>query len=250
MFANIYHSNSLQTAFAARKLGVARLLIAHGSDPHHICARGWTPAFRLFGHRNSTPKDREQPVDEFLDVLQSSMFNEFDIQDGEGWSCMHRAAAYGNAGNVVALFKLHASSTLKTTKLLWAPIFCAVQFGNQSTFDELQKHHPDFLALKDVRHWSLLHVAVSAKRIEMIRLLMSLGADPHSRSLPKQYCVPEDLKGLAATPGDIAQLRGLEVLSAYSEALKAAGHQVDIVKDEADSEEDLFWPAPEAQEVV
>jgi hypothetical protein len=62
--------------------------------------------------------------------------------------------------------------------------------------------------------------------------------------------VPEELKGLAVTPGDVAQLRGPEVFLAYTEALRAAGHEVSVVKDEADSEEDLFWPALEAQEVA
>jgi ankyrin repeat protein len=119
-----------------------------------------------------------------------------------------------------------------------------------STFNELRKHHTDFFTLKDVRHWSLLHVAMNAKRIEMMRLLVHLGADPHARSLPKQFLVPEELKGLAVTPGDIARLRGPDVFSAYTEALRAAGHQVDVVKDEADGDEDLFWPATEAREVI
>jgi ankyrin repeat protein len=107
-----------------------------------------------------------------------------------------------------------------------------VNFGNISTFNELRKHHLDFLTLKDVRLWSLLHVAVNAKRVEMIRLLIHLGANPHAQSLPGQFLVPEELKGLAVTPGDVAQLRGPEVFLAYTEALRAAG------------------PALEAQEVA
>jgi ankyrin repeat protein len=130
-----------------------------------------------------------------------------------------------------------------TIKASWPPIFCAVQFGNVSTFNELRKHHSDLLTMRDVREWTLLHVAVNAKQLEIIQLLISLGADPHARSLTTEFLVPDDIKGLSVTPGDIARLRGPLVLSTYTNALRANGHDLEVVVDEMDNSDDIFWPA-------
>jgi hypothetical protein len=118
-----------------------------------------------------------------------------------------------------------------------------VQFGNLSTINELRKHHPDFLIMRDVRKWTLLHVAVNAKRLEVIQLLISLGADPHAQSLSAEFLVPDDIKGLSVTPGDIAWLRGPLVLSTYTNALRANGYDLEVVADEMDNSDDIFWPA-------
>jgi hypothetical protein len=163
---------------------------------------------------------------------------------------MHRAAAYGHADDIVALAKLHALLSLRTIKASWLPIFCAVQFGNISTFNELRKHYPDFLIMRDVRKWTLLHVAVNAKRLEIIQLLISLGADPHAQSLSTEFLVPEDIKGLSVTPGDIAQLRGPPVLSTYIDALRANGHDLEVVADEMDNAEEIFWPASDKADPI
>jgi ankyrin repeat protein len=156
---------------------------------------------------------------------------------------MHRAAAFGHSGDIVALVNLHAPLDLMTIKASWPPIFCAVQFGNVSTFNELRKHHSDLLTMRDVREWTLLHVAVNAKQLEIIQLLISLGADPHARSLTTEFLVPDDIKGLSVTPGDIARLRGPLVLSTYTNALRANGHDLEVVADEIDNSDDIFWSA-------
>lgn len=178
-----------------------------------------------------------------MGILSAASFTEYDAQDGEGWSCMHRAAAFGLSGDIVALVNLHAPLDLRTIKMSWMPIFCAVQSGNMSTFNELRKHHPNFLILRDVRKWTLLHVAVNAKRLEVIQLLISLDADLYVQSLSTEFLVPDDIKGLSVTPGDIAQLRGPLVLSTYTNALRANGHDLEVVADEMDNSDDIFWPA-------
>ena len=170
-------------------------------------------------------------------------FTDFDTQDTEGWTCMHRAAAYGCAADIQLLVKLGASTNIQTRKVCWTPIFCAVQFGNVSTFEELRRIHRDFLSLRDVRRWTLLHVAANAKQSTMIAHLIGLGADPHARSLATEFRVPGDLRGKAITPGDIAIARGKKVLAAYLGAFVNCGHDVQICQDSR--EIDIFWPALE-----
>jgi ankyrin repeat protein len=131
---------------------------------------------------------------------------------------------------------------LQTIKMSWMPIFCAVQFGNISTFKELSKHSPNYLTLQDIRHWTLLHLAVNAKRLELIALLIELGADPHARSLAIKCLVPDDLKGYSVTPGDIACLRGTEVLSIFVDALRRNGHELEVVRDPIENATEIFWP--------
>lgn len=177
-------------------------------------------------------------------MLLAASFDSFDGQDKQGWTLLHRAAAYGNGQDVKSLVKYSYSSLrTQTTGLSWTPIFFAVQFGNLLTFNELKQHYQDLLIVTDVRKWTLLHIAVNAKQFEMIRLLISLGADPHARSIATQYRVSEDLKDISVTPGDIARLRGKEVLASYTNFLRRAGHDVEIVANEKGEGGDMFWHA-------
>lgn len=115
-----------------------------------------------------------------------------------------------------------------------------------STFTELVKHQSGGTEATDARQWTLLHAAVNAKSINIMRLLLQLGADPHALSLPTTVYIPKDLRGLSLTPGDIARIRGPAVLRAYVDALAANGHEVHVV-DNGNEEDtyDIFWPAVE-----
>lgn len=205
-------------------------------------AYGWTPAFSVF---NTSQDAHLKPCIEYLEILSAASFTDFNIQDNEGWTCIHRAAAYGHAEDIKLLLKLRADPKLQTIKVSWMPIFCAVQFGNISTFNELRKVHDDFLALRDIRNWTLLHLAVNAKRLEMMELLINLGADPHARTLATEFLVPDDLKAQSFTPGDIANLRGEDILSRYVGALRRCGYDLEIAKDIINNDLDIFWPSVE-----
>lgn len=69
------------------------------------------------------------------------------------------------------------------------------------------------------------------------------GADPHAQTEPTEFYVPHELKGMSVTPWEIGNLRGPVVLSAFLEALKAASQDVEVVKDEDDGLDEVFWPA-------
>lgn len=239
-----YDRSSLEWAFITRNISVARLLLARGAEVQHVDSRGLTPLFDLF--QRSPPDGRPTSSKEYIEVLSAASFSDFDVQDQEGWSGTHRAAAFGTAEDISALTRMRASLTLQTTKLLWVPIFCAVQFGNVATFTELIKcHTTDLLVMTDVRKWTLLHVAVNAKRFEIMRVLISLGADPHAQSLATEFLVPENMKGLALTPGDISKLQGCDAFAAYIKALRGGGHELEVRSNDLYGEEDIFWPALE-----
>jgi ankyrin repeat protein len=244
---NKFIRSYLDCAIAHRKPAITRLLLETGADANNINGRGWTPLFHVF-NQGLTQKGSIESSEEYIEMLAAQSFSEFHIQDKQGWSCVHRAAAFGTAMDIKILSRFQAPFMLQTVKLSWPPIFCAVQFENTATFTELTRFHPDFLTLIDVRMWTLLHVAVNIKSLQLISLLIDLGADPHARSIPTSFLVPEDLKNVAVTPGDIALLRGPDVLSTYLDALKSNGHKAELWVDDSCGEEELFWDVREEVE--
>jgi ankyrin repeat protein len=212
---------------------VSRWLVENRADVHHISARGWTPAFSLFGSESC----HQDSCEEFLELLSAASFSDFNAQDGDGWSIMHRVAAFGTADHIKSLISRKVSLDLRTTNLGWTPIFCAAQFNNLSTFTELIQYQPGLLAATDIRNWTLLHLAVNASSLDIMRVLIGLGADPHALSFPTAFYIPKDLSGLLLTPGDIARIRGPPIFTAYLDALAASGHEVHLVNS------DIFWPA-------
>lgn len=134
----------------------------------------------------------------------------------------------------------------ETRDLLWTPIFCAVHLDNEATFKELRNIEKDYLIVTDVRGWALLHVAVYAGSFKVIRELLRLGADPLLETKPALESVPEELRGLSLTPGDIARYRGKETLKAYAECVQEYHPEIVFrIKIEIGDEEqgDIYWPA-------
>ncbi|KAF8860338.1 ankyrin [Acephala macrosclerotiorum] len=233
-----FQTGTLDWALAHRQFSVARWLLENRADVHHISARGWTPAFSLFGAESR----HQAPCEEFLELLSGAGFDDFNARDGEGWTILHRTAAYGTADQVKSLLARKASLTIRTKNLGWTPIFCAVHFNNLSTFMELITHQSNFLMAMDIRNWTLLHVAVNARRLDIMRLLIAYGADPHASTFPRRFFVPKDLRGRSLTPTEIAMARGTLVFQAYCDSLVENGYDL-CVKEAEDDTYDLFWPA-------
>jgi ankyrin repeat protein len=178
---------------------------------------------------------------EYLELLSSATFSEFDIQDIDGWSAMHRAAAFGTGEDIAALVKRGSSVSLLTW-MNWMPIRCAVRFENIDTFLELVKYlQPSFVEEKDVRGWTLLHEAASMGSSSMLQLILQYGADPHATSIATSYIIPEGLENRRLTPADVARNKGEDAYKIYIEALNKAGFDITIPED--DDESDVFWPA-------
>ncbi|RDL41307.1 uncharacterized protein BP5553_01286 [Venustampulla echinocandica] len=89
-------TDPLDWALAHRQYAVARWLLENGADVHHISARGWTPLFSLFGAQPC----HSGPCGEFLELFSAACFDDFNAQDRDGWTIMHRAAAFGNAEHI------------------------------------------------------------------------------------------------------------------------------------------------------
>ncbi|KAH8587423.1 ankyrin repeat-containing domain protein [Bisporella sp. PMI_857] len=239
-----YMTSPLEWAFASRKLHIARLLIENGAKIDHISAKGWTPAFNLFGYE--WLHKTEEPCAEYLDLLSAASFSEYDVQDAAGWSVMHRAAVFGNRHDVEALVRHGAPCELRTS-LQWTPVRCAVRFGNTDTFIELAKHlPPNFINEQDKCGWTLLHEAAETGSYKMIQTLLQYGADPHIISYPTSLQVPEGLENTAATAAGVAKNESDEAYQVFIQALKDFGLDVSLPqtygKDECDKD-DIFWPA-------
>lgn len=235
----------LEWAFASRKIDIVRLFIEKGARVDHISAKGWTPAFNLFGYE-WIHKTKGSCV-EYLQLLSAATFSEFDIQDVDGWSVMHRAAAYGSADDIAGLVSIGCSVML-LTNMKWMPIRCAVRFQNSGTFQELVKYlQPSFVDEQDLRGWTLLHEAASLGSSKMLDLILKHGADPAVVSFPTAHMVPDGLENRRLTPGDVARHEGEDHYRNYLEALNSAGFDdaaIEEVKEDCSSDtEDIFWPA-------
>jgi ankyrin repeat protein len=234
----------LEWAFASRKLHIARVLVENGAKIDHISAKGWTPAFNLFGYE--WLHKTEEPCNEYLDLLSTASFSEYDVQDAAGWSVMHRAAAFGNRHDIEALIR-HGAPCELYTSLQWTPIRCAVKFENIDTFVGLAKHlPPNFINERDKRGWTLLHEAAKMGSYTMIQTLLKFGADPHIISYATALRVPEGLENMAVTADEVAKNESDEAYQVFIQALKDFGHDVSLSqsygKDEYDKG-DIFWPA-------
>ena len=234
----------MEWAFASRKIDVARLFILKGARVDHISAKGWTPAFNLFGY--DWIHQTEGSCLEYLELLSSSSFSEFDIQDEDGWTAMHRAAAFGSNNDIVALIDRGALPTI-TTQLGWTPIRCALRFNNTETFLALvgglgQNFDVD---AKDLRGWTLLHEAASMGNLEMLSLVLQHGANPYTLTKATSWMVPENLKNQAVTPAGIAKRGGKNHYRTYIDSVKSVGLDITTQSDliHEDSDDDVFWPA-------
>ncbi|CAG8960727.1 hypothetical protein HYFRA_00002263 [Hymenoscyphus fraxineus] len=237
-------THPLSWAFASRQIEIARLLIEKGAQVDHVSARGWTAVFYLFGYDWIHGNKGESCI-KYLNLLSAASFSEFDVQDADGWSVMHRAASWGTAQDIEALVNRGASVLLPTV-MDWLPIRCATRFENIDTFKVLLVNIQDKSVInqRDKRGWTLLHDAADIGSSKLLELLLSNGADPHIVTFELASGVPHDLKNRTLTAGDIAKQRGRDVYDAYKTALGNAEMGISIVEELDDSgSEDIFWVA-------
>lgn len=198
---------------------------------------GKTPLFHLF------QPDQESTMTsatELIDMLTPHSLSGINTQSRQGWTPLHRAAAYGTSQDVKSLVKRGANLTLKTIHEQWIPIFVAVNFNNIDTFEQLVRYSPSCIQDTDVRGWTMLHIAAALGSSELVARLVSLGADPHVRShssSENNELVPEHMHGVQLTPADVAKFSGANNYRMYVYGLRSAG--VDVCS----NSEEIFWPA-------
>lgn len=215
------------------------MLISNGADPENINLNGTTPLFQLF---QPDQESTETPAIELIQMLTPHSLSCINTQSCEGWTPLHRAAAYGTRQDVDCLIKRGANLTLKTYREQWPPIFVAVDSNNIDTFDQLAHYStPECFQDTDIRGWTMLHIAAAIGNSELIAILIDLGADPHASSNPSSELsndlIPENIRGLELTPADVAKYSGSGKFRAYIYGLMDAG--IDI----SSNSEEIFWPA-------
>lgn len=218
----------LNTAFYTGNVEGVRLLLDVNAEIEYTNRRKWTSARYLYD-----PQGTSSCSLELLDVCAGLGFDRWNSQDQVGWTLFHRASAFGQGSDIKKLLSLGADSTIPTYTLNWLPIFCAVNFGNASTFDILvdlipQRSLPN---LKDSRGWTVLHIAAENGSEAMMTRLLQRGLDLFAKSDRSTVGVPEGLPFEELTAGEIARLCSNQ--ESYEEALKNAGY-VTIGPDDPD----------------
>jgi ankyrin repeat protein len=151
-------------------------------------------------------------------------FDEWDSQDQVGWTIFHRASALGQGTDIKKLLNLGAVSKIFTYTLNWLPIFCAVTFGNESTFDVLVDLIParSLPKLKDSRGWTLLHIAAENGSEAVMTKLLQRGLDARQKTDKSRVGVPKGLPFEELTAREIAKFCNND--DAYRQALTNVGH--------------------------
>lgn len=100
----------------------------------------------------------------------------------------------------------------------------AVYYGNFETFLVLiNPKNGVSIASPDARGWTLLHIAASAGHDDIIRHLLSLGANHERLTLPYMSYMPGQLFNQAFTPAKAAAAQSEERYCRYMEALVSFG---------------------------
>ncbi|KAH7068628.1 ankyrin repeat-containing domain protein [Paraphoma chrysanthemicola] len=225
-------SMTLHVASYYRQPQIARLLLHSGADVEVLGEHGFTSAFFLFGY----DRQAEVPQTEFLEILASNSFSNFNGRDDDGWSVLHRVAAFGTAADVQRLVQLKASVHSQTHNLQWVPIFCAVCFGNMETMKELwqQRNDPSLKDRIDLRGWNLLQVAAGAGNFEAVTYLLEQGVDLEGTSRSTSRSVPPALRNKCVTPSEVARNCGESAYNKWAEALAAAGRRLEVLPEDID----------------
>jgi ankyrin repeat protein len=208
------------------------LLLHSGADVEVIGEHGFTSAFFLFGYAGQA----KVPQTEFLEILASNSFSNFNGQDKDGWNVLHRVATFGTAADIRSLAQMKASVHSRTHNLHWTPIFCAVCFGNMETLKELWRQHddPSLKDKNDLRGWNLLHVAAGAGNFDAVPYLLEQGVDLKATSKATSRFVPPALRNKCVTPSEVARNCGESAYNRWVEALRAAGRTLEAYPEDID----------------
>jgi ankyrin repeat protein len=180
--------------------------------------------------------------DEFFHMCSETGFSHPNTQDGSGWTCLHRAAAFGTARDIKALLKLGASMTMYTSQHAWTPIHVAAVMNNLSTLTALSAQVSAYtLHSPDAHGWTPLHLAVYREAEDTMRFLLKNGANPHAQSNITATWFPVGLEHQILRPGDLALEYGDLFLGKYADALRDAGWQVTTGFDG----DDIYWDSLE-----
>jgi ankyrin repeat protein len=186
---------------------------------------------------------------EFLNLLAEDSYLDLDIADAQNWTVLDRVAAVGTAKEARRLIELGANPYQEAAPLRWTAIHQAVFHGNLATFEELLPEYGETARyMVDDRGWTLLHIAASAGRTEILRHLLKASGDPDAKSKPYASHMPEQLFNRRCTPREVAAAqsseREKEFLDVLHEHRLSTGY-VMIPSDSDSEDEQEFCEAKE-----
>jgi ankyrin repeat protein len=189
---------------------------------------------------------------DYLNILANDAIQELDTVDTEGWTVLHRVAAYATAVELLELIKQGARPEQEALPLRWNALHHAVFYGNEETYKALIPYFEhETTSMLDERGWTLLHIAASAGHSNIIQDLLERGADPDALSKPFMSHMPVSVHGLACTARQVALAQSSQREAQYAEALRICG-KVDMASPphssgcSIDDEGDVFWEASES----
>ncbi|KAK3632365.1 hypothetical protein LTR56_016379 [Elasticomyces elasticus] len=244
----LLQTTPLQWAIWHKQLDVTRLLLSEGASQDHISNIGWNVMFYCW----PALEHQEQSMLDFLQVLSEDSVQDLEVVDTEGWTALHRVAAFGDPTEVLALIKLGARPEQEAMPLRWNALHHATFYGNNATFDSLLPYFADeVVTMVDARGWTLLHIAASAGHDEIVKCLLCLGADSNARSMPFWSHMPDSLHGQGWTPQEVAAAQSITREQQYVRALRTHDSKTAPATVQADLDvTDEFWEAYETIETI
>lgn len=173
-----------------------------------------------------------------------------DIKDSQGWTALHRCAAFGTANDVYKLVDLGASSFVDSYITTWgrSPLHVAALMNNVSTLQALADlsvsgHNAHdgagqqraILETADINGWTPLHLAIYCKATNAAKWLLGNKVDVHKRTYRTAIWFPENHTDETFSVMDVANMAGEKVLEEFSSLLVNAGY--DIATDGSD----IYW---------
>ncbi|KAI9740489.1 MAG: hypothetical protein M1834_005069 [Cirrosporium novae-zelandiae] len=213
----VFGMTVLQLALYHRDVDIVRLLLSYEACPWQTDSTGWTNMFYLFA---VTRGDDEAGLDCLRILVMECCFPPLVTRDADGWTILHRAAAFGSLEMVRLLIAQGADPTERLGS--WIPAHQAVDKKRHTVLNELLP------AEFDINY-------------------QDSGADPHVKGAPSNvyWKVYHHMGAGAAfpaelteSPWDLANEIGGDCLRTFVEAAQSAG--IDLYEDD---EGDIFWLA-------
>lgn len=233
----------IQSGIYWGKIDIVRILIQQGADPEYNSTQGWSLFHYLFD------RDKSGDSTEYFSILRDCLSFD-DIKDKQGWTALHRCAAFGTAQDVHSLHILGASanSNRYTTNLGWSPIHVAAFINNSSTLEALvdlqisqsptpntSNWNTNALNCVDIHGWTPLHLAAYKGAIDTLKWLLRSGADPHRTTYRTATWFPEGHEGEVFQVSDLIMLSRSHCVEAFLETLEQMGYDITIEGN------DIYW---------
>lgn len=224
-------------AFELNEVEIARQLIRNGADLEYVSARGWTVIHHIWEHINGGENSLE-----FYEICFAEGFDSYNVQDGMGWSCLHRASAFGTARDIHFILQGGASLAIYTKNHDWSPMHVATVMNNADTLAALSLHCTEKnLHARDAHGWTPLHLAVDREAEETMKFLLERKADPLAQTYLNTTWFPVGLEHQVLRPGDLALNCGDRFFLVYARALREAGWEITTSVDD----DDIYWDSTE-----